>query len=117
MRSVKEDPTLGRARNISQRNRRQALRNSWACSVYTVLTTAVGLMSLLLMARSFLARQLDVKGCEMSYMRPMYARYEGFDTEHTRFAKKYSLYLYNEGGIDEDDFKVHQSPSNILIKS
>jgi len=36
----------------------------------------------------------------MSYMRPAYARLDDFDTEHTRFASKYSLYLYREQGID-----------------
>ena len=35
-------------------------------------------------------------------MRPAFAKYSDFDTEHTRFASKYSLYLYREGGIDED---------------
>ena len=35
-------------------------------------------------------------------MRPAYAKFSDFDTEHTRFASKYSLYLYREGGVDED---------------
>ncbi len=38
----------------------------------------------------------------MSMMRPAFAKFSDFDTEHTRFASKYSLYLYREGGIDED---------------
>ena len=38
----------------------------------------------------------------MSYMRPAFTRFSDFDTEHTRFASKYSLYLYREGGVDED---------------
>ena len=38
----------------------------------------------------------------MSYMRAMFAPFSDFDTEHTRFASKYSLYLYREGGVDED---------------
>lgn len=29
--------------------------------------------------------------------------FANFDTEHTRFATKYSLYLYREQGIDEDN--------------
>lgn len=45
----------------------------------------------------------------MSYMRPSYARLNDFDTEHTRFASKYSLYLYREQGIDED-VKVRSCP-------
>ena len=38
----------------------------------------------------------------MSYMRPSYAKLSDFDTEHTRLASKYSLYLYREQGIDHD---------------
>ncbi|KAJ4364650.1 GPI inositol deacylase [Neocucurbitaria cava] len=81
---------------------RQRLRNPWACSLYTLVTTAAAFAALFLMVQSFLVRQLDVKGCEMSYMRPAYIELESFDMEHTRFASKYSLYLYREGGIDED---------------
>jgi glycosylphosphatidylinositol deacylase len=78
------------------------LRNPWICSLYTLLVAAVGFVALGFMAQSFLAKQLDVKGCEMVYMRPMYSRLDHFDTEHTRFASKYSLYLYREWGIDEE---------------
>lgn len=81
---------------------RQRLRSPWACSPYTVLTTLAAFIAMFLMAQSFLTRQLDVKGCGMSYMRPTYSRFHNFDTEHTRFASKYSLYLYREGGLDED---------------
>lgn len=81
---------------------RQRLRSPWACSPYTVLTTLAAFIAMFLMAQSFLTRQLDVKGCGMSYMRPTYSRFSNFDTEHTRFASKYSLYLYREGGLDED---------------
>ena len=81
---------------------RQRLRNPWACSPYTLVTTLAAFAVMFLMAQSFLTRQLDVKGCGMSYMRPKYSRYTDFDTEHTRFASKYSLYLYREGGLDED---------------
>ncbi|SPQ20057.1 cb516840-41ca-456e-a224-aaf7ec81a98f [Thermothielavioides terrestris] len=38
----------------------------------------------------------------MSYMRPSYAKLNEFDTEHTRLASKYSLYLYREQGVDHD---------------
>jgi glycosylphosphatidylinositol deacylase len=81
---------------------RLKLRNPWVCSVYTLTTTIVGLAALFLMVQSFLTKQLDIKGCEMAYMRPMYSRFDDFDTEHTRFAGKYSLYLYREWGIDEE---------------
>ncbi|KAF1850735.1 GPI inositol-deacylase [Cucurbitaria berberidis CBS 394.84] len=88
---------------------RQRLRNPWACSPRMLVTTLAAFAALSLMAYSFLTRQLDVKGCEMSYMRPAYSKYQDFDTEYTRFATKYSLYLYREGGIDED-FRVKGVP-------
>lgn len=81
---------------------RLRLRNPWACSLYTLLTTLLGFTALSLMTQAFLTRQLDTKGCEMSYMRPIFHKFDDFDTEHTRFASKYSLYLYREGGLDED---------------
>lgn len=39
----------------------------------------------------------------MSYMRPSYVHFTDFDTEHTRFATKYSLYLYREQGFDDEN--------------
>ncbi len=36
----------------------------------------------------------------MSTMSPTYIKLSGFDTEHSRFATKYSLYLYREEGVD-----------------
>ncbi|KAK3201433.1 hypothetical protein GRF29_185g942244 [Pseudopithomyces chartarum] len=77
-------------------------KNPWACSLHTIVATLLGLAALFLMAQSFLTRQLDPKGCAMSYMRPAYFKFDDFDREHTRFAGKYSLYLYREGGIDDD---------------
>ena len=32
----------------------------------------------------------------------MFIKFADFDTEHTRFASKYSLHIYREGGFDED---------------
>ena len=95
---------------------RQRLRNPWACSPYTLVTTVAAFATLFLMAQSFLSRQLDVKGCNMSYMRPAYIRFHDFDTEHTRFASKYSLYLYREGGIDEDS-RVRYSVCYLQVAS
>ncbi|KAJ5063071.1 PGAP1-like protein-domain-containing protein [Bipolaris maydis] len=81
---------------------RQRLRNPWAFSPYTLVTTLAAFAVMFLMAQSFLLRQQDVKGCGMSYMRPSYTRFGQFDTEHTRFATKYSLYLYREASLDQD---------------
>lgn len=101
------DTTSGSIMEGQDSKWRQRLRNPWACSLSTLAATLLGFAALFLMGQSFLTRQLDVKGCEMSYMRPGFMRYNDFDTEHTRFATKYSLYLYREGGID-DEFTVHQ---------
>ncbi len=82
--------------------RRQRLRSPWACSLLTFVTTIVALLTLASIIHSYSNRQLDAKGCRMSYMRPSFAKLSEFDTEHTRFASKYSVYLYREGMVDED---------------
>jgi glycosylphosphatidylinositol deacylase len=87
--------------------RRSRFRNPWATSLLTLLTTTLAILSIFLISHSFLARQLDPKGCRMSYMRPSFAKLKDFDTEHTRFASKYSVYLYREEMVDEDT-KVHR---------
>ena len=45
--------------------------------------------------------QVDPQGCKTPGMRPTYVKLVGFDSEHTRFASKYSMYLYRERGVDE----------------
>ncbi|KAI7265512.1 GPI inositol-deacylase-like protein [Hortaea werneckii] len=84
------------------RKQRAQLRGPWTCSYLTLATTACSILLLATIMRSFFTLQMDPKGCAMSYMRPAFARFADFDTEHTRFASKYSLYLYREGGVDED---------------
>lgn len=84
------------------RRKRAHLPNPWSCSILTFATTAIAALLALTIVRAFLTRQLDPRGCAMSYMRPSFAKFSDFDTEHTRFASKYSLYLYREGGVDED---------------
>ena len=84
------------------RHSRGHMRSPWRCSFLTLATTACSILLLLATIHSFLTRQLDPKGCSMSYMRPAFAPFSDFDTEHTRFASKYSLYLYREGGVDDD---------------
>jgi hypothetical protein len=85
-----------------QNVRRSRLRSPWSCSVLTLVTTSLATLCLIAIIHSFLNRQLDTKGCRMSYMRPSFAKLSDFDTEHTRFASKYSVYLYREGMVDED---------------
>lgn len=81
---------------------RSRSRSPWRLSVLTLMTTVLGSLLLLSILHSFVARQIDPKGCRMSMMIPAYAKLSDFDTEHTRFASKYSLYLYREVGVDED---------------
>ena len=82
--------------------RRSRIRSPWRGSIATTVVTALSVLFLYCVVRSVLTRQRDPKGCNMSYMSPMFAKLSDFDTEHTRFASKYSLYLYREEGIDED---------------
>ena len=81
---------------------RAGQRSPWSCSLLTLACSVLSFVILAVIGHSFLSRQLDPKGCQMSYMRPAFAKFDDFDTEYTRFASKYSLYLYREGGIDED---------------
>lgn len=87
------------ARETSRRSR---LRSPWSCSLLTLVTTTFAILALGSIIHSFSDLQLDSKGCRMSYMRPSFAKLSDFDTEHTRFASKYSVYLYREGMVDED---------------
>jgi GPI inositol-deacylase len=70
------------------------------CSLVSFILAAISIAFLGLVAHSFLNLQRDPKGCKMSFMYPSYAKLSDFDTEHTRFATKYSLYLYREQKMD-----------------
>lgn len=83
--------------------RRSRMQSPWSCSLLTVSTTIMSTILLLSTIHSFLTRQVDLKGCDMCYTREMiYFKFADFDTEHTRFASKYSLHLIREQGFDED---------------
>ncbi|TLS28431.1 hypothetical protein PpBr36_01371 [Pyricularia pennisetigena] len=77
-------------------------RSPWYTSMRTLMVTVAGLFCLGLIVHSLNTRQLDPKGCRMAWMHPSYHQLDEFDTEHTRFASKYSLYLYRDAGIDRD---------------
>lgn len=64
--------------------------------------TAIGLVSILSILVKFTAplNGADSPECRMSYMAPAYAKVHGFDQSHTKYALKYSLYLYREQGRD-----------------
>lgn len=86
----------------SASNKPATHRRPWHTTVSILLLSLVGLSLLGTILHSLSTRQLDHKGCRMSYMRPSYVRYSDFDTEHTRFATKYSLYLYREQGDNNE---------------
>jgi hypothetical protein len=70
------------------------------CALISFILACFSLVLLGLVGHSFLNLQRDPKGCKMSFMYPSYAKLSNFDTEHTRFATKYSLYLYREQKMD-----------------
>ena len=87
----------------SRRKRRWQMQSPWACSPLTLFITSLSVMILFSIIHSFLTRQVDPKGCDMCYTREIiYYEFADFDTEHTRFATKYSLHLIREQGFDED---------------
>lgn len=88
---------------LGARARRRLRRQSpWSCSLLTLTATLSALLLIIFILHSFVTRQLDSKGCDMYYTRSMFFNFADFDTEHTRFASKYSLHLYREVGFDED---------------
>lgn len=92
---------MGKAQEPRFVSRRSQWRSPWAISFLALVASVVGIGLLLSVLHSSVTRQIDPKGCRMSYMRPSYAKLDEFDTEHTRLAGKYSLYLYREQGIDD----------------
>ncbi|KAI1083593.1 PGAP1-domain-containing protein [Whalleya microplaca] len=82
------------------RSRQPRPRSPWAISLVTLFASVTGLALLFAVLYSSAALHCDRKGCRMSWMSPSYAKFHDFDTEHTRFASKYSLYLYREQGLD-----------------
>lgn len=85
----------------SQRLRRPRSRTAWGCPVSTIIVTILGLLLVFGIVQSYLTLQIDPQGCKTPSMLPTYIKLGGFDTEHTRFASKYNLYLYRERGVDD----------------
>lgn len=81
---------------------RVGMPSPWSCTLFTLMATLASILLMLLTLHSFMTRQLDSKGCDMYYTRSLFFNFADFDTEHTRFATKYSLHLYREIGFDED---------------
>ncbi|KAI8089282.1 PGAP1-like protein-domain-containing protein [Halteromyces radiatus] len=71
--------------------------------IYLLLSFLFSLVTIVFMVDSFLHEQHDAKGCQVPYMRPRYVKQTDFDSEKTRFAGKYGLYLYRELDVDISD--------------
>jgi hypothetical protein len=97
-----EDNSLVPPRSASKPNLRdgRVRIRPRGCALVSFIVVCLSVAFLGLVAHSFLNLQRDPKGCRMSFMYPSYAKLSGFDTEHTRFATKYSLYLYREQKMD-----------------
>ncbi|KAI1816445.1 GPI inositol-deacylase [Poronia punctata] len=90
----------GKAPAFKPRGRPFQPRSPWGISFLTLCTGVAGIVLLISILYSAANLQADPKGCRMSWMNPSFVPFTDFDTEHTRFASKYSLYLYREQGID-----------------
>lgn len=77
-------------------------RGPWSCSILMLIITAFAGVTFFAITQAFLSRQLDPKGCDIPWTRPTYIEFKDFDTEHTRFATKYHLYMLRDGSYDED---------------
>ena len=82
-------------------NRQFRLPSPWSCSLLIAFTTVLAVVFLLSIVYSFAARSAGSNGCGVPMMNPTFIRMVGFDTEHTRFASKYNLFLYREEGVDQ----------------
>lgn len=95
---------------------------SFLLSNNTILFT-VSLIGLLLLSLIGLSFNLDFEGadspsCTGVRMSPAYAKVYGFDSSYTRFASKYSLYLYRDQDYDDipkDSKKFSLSGTPILF--
>ncbi|PLB46066.1 negative regulator of COPII vesicle formation [Aspergillus steynii IBT 23096] len=86
--------------DAQSRSRPSRFRSPWPCSILTAVTTCIASIFLFFICRSFSTRQSGGDGCGIPVMSPSFLHMVGFDTEHTRFASKYNLYLYREAGVD-----------------
>ncbi|RUP28202.1 PGAP1-like protein-domain-containing protein [Jimgerdemannia flammicorona] len=101
------DPMVPPTRRRQRRNRRTILppsfTSSYLCNFLLLLVTVLSLGTLAMMCDSMFNYQRDCVGCNQSYMRPSFVKLFEFDSEMTRFAGKYALYLYREKMYDNSD--------------
>lgn len=90
-----------RMASLRRKNWPPRLWSPWTISFLTLFTSLIGIGLLFAVVYSSATLHCDPKGCRMSWMSPSFHKFNDFDTEHTRFATKYSLYLYREQGFDD----------------
>ena len=105
LRKMLMKPKDGQSGDLSTADAR-TLHKSRAAGPFTwrplvLIASFLAILSLSFIVHSAVNLQVEPQGCVMSMMSPTYLRLSGFDTEHSRFASKYSLYLYREEGVDE----------------
>lgn len=83
-----------------RRARQSRQRSPWSISILTAVITFAAVAFLIAIFQSFTERQAGHSGCGVPMMSPTFIRMLEFDTEHTRFASKYNLFLYREEGVD-----------------
>ena len=85
--------------------------------IILILVSLIGLLILLLIGFSYSLpyEGADAPACKGVFMSPAYAKIYAFDSTHTKFASKYSLYLYREQyrdsiPDDSDQFNLAGTP-------
>lgn len=98
---AKKDKSGTFANNDARSLQKSRAQGPFTWRPLVLVATFAALLSLGFIVHASLSLQVDPQGCIMSMMSPTYLKLAGFDTEHSRFASKYSLYLYREEGVDE----------------
>ncbi|KAI9257366.1 PGAP1-like protein-domain-containing protein [Phascolomyces articulosus] len=99
--------TTTTTRTSAQQQKHATLPRAYRITRYSryfiIISILLSFISIFVMLDSFQHHQRDVDGCQDSFMQPIYIRQSGFDSEMTRFASKYALYLYREKDVDLSD--------------
>ncbi|KAJ1952500.1 GPI inositol deacylase [Linderina pennispora] len=101
----KASEQLPGGRSLRRQIRRFVQHHLALLVVFGVTLTLGGLT-----AHSYFQGQVDSGSCQMSWSRPRFVLQTEFDKGWTRFADKYQLHLYREGGFD-----VHDEPYRIPV--
>ncbi|KAG0172983.1 GPI inositol deacylase [Apophysomyces sp. BC1015] len=105
--SLFSSPSSSPSPPSSPSNRLFAVRKLVPSTFQLTRTSKLLIFCLILFSLTALAAILDSFAglrepscCKQTHMRPQYIKQTGFDSEMTRFAGKYALYLYREKDVD-----------------